>query len=81
MNMTEMTLVSIMTSAALATTMMNASNQVDKINAQQEQVKCIQRSFESLNSINPNDNSMYEYVRNLNTEQSIEKKCNLDEQQ
>lgn len=80
MNMTEMTLVSIMTSAALATTMMNASNQVDKINAQQEQVKCIQRSFESLNSINPNDNSMYEYVRNLNTEQSIEKKCNLDEQ-
>lgn len=81
MNMTEMTLVSIMTSAALATTMMNASNQVDKIHAQQEQVKCIQQSFDGLNSINSSDNSMYEYARSLSTEQSIEKKCNLDEQQ
>lgn len=82
MNMTEITLVGIITSATLATSMMNADNQVTKINAQQEQVKCMQQSVDSLNkNLDTNGHSLYEYARNYNAQQSIEQKCNLDEQQ
>lgn len=85
MNVTEMTLVSIITSATLATTMMNTNNQFDKVHSQQEQARCMQKTFDSLTVINPNDNSMYEYARSLNTEQSPESiqqnNCNLQLQE
>ena len=88
MNMTEITLVGIITSATLATSMMNASNQVDKINEQQAQVKCLQQSVDNLNNnINQPGTSfnLYNYAREiqrsaeLNQEQSIEQKCKINE--
>lgn len=79
--MTEITLVGIITSATLATNMMNADNQVTKINTQQEQVKCVQQSVDNLNSnLDSRGHSLYEYARSMNSQQPLEQKCKIEEQ-
>jgi hypothetical protein len=80
MNMTEITLVGIISSAAMASTMIRAGDQIDKINAQQAQVKCVQQSTDNLNkNLSATGNGLYEYAREFNQKESIAQKCNIEQ--
>lgn len=71
MNMVEITLVTIMSSAAVASSFAVAENQRTKINAQQEQLKCLQQSFSSLGG----QNSVYELARQEASIKNFQEKC------
>lgn len=73
MNLVQITLAAIATSVAVAGGLSFAEKQAASINAQQEQVRCLQESLDDLGNLN----SVHDLARQENSLQSYGFKCKL----
>jgi len=73
MNMVEITLVTLISAGTVASGFAVAEKQTTKINAQQEQVRCLQESFDDLG----NQNNLFELARQQDSIRNFEEKCKL----
>lgn len=87
MNMTEITLVGIITSVTLSATMMNADKQINKITERQAQQECLNRMVSDIyrNIDSYQNNKMYGIDKVENEQQDVQqqfdKDCKLIQQQ
>lgn len=73
MNLVEISLVTIISSAAIASGFSAADKQTSKIKTQQEQTRCLQQSFDNIAS----QNNLFELARQQDSLQNFEEKCKL----
>jgi hypothetical protein len=73
MNMVEITLVTLISAGTVAGGLSVAEKQAASINAQQEQVRCLQQSFDDLGD----QKNLFELARQQGSIQNFEEKCKL----